>query len=268
MLNTAIVRRNTPPPPPQVLDMFLQQGGRGREEGRKNSAAALPPGGNNDNTDPDNDQRAPRPLSPAALRAGLGALGVPLGDKDFVALMATTDPENRGEVSYPTFCEAFRLHRLRGGGSGGGECESATQRPSSAPPQRTSSRSTGGGGGGGEGGGYARRRAMELAPPADAHTDLEGGVFHVNPATYGCANPNFTTTMIPVGGRDAEGGAQRSGPDKYRPKRRQSVDAARARAHKQTLLVVGGGGDRVERWNETGTEAERRFRQGFGVKMR
>lgn len=108
---------------------------------------------------------------------------------------------------------------------------------------------------------------MELAPPADAHADLEGGVFHVNPATYGCANPNFTTTMIPVGGRDGEGVVQRAGPDRYRPKRRQSGDGAPTRAHKQTLLVVGGG-DRVERWNETGAEAERRFRQGFGVKMR
>eukprot|EP00752_Nemacystus_decipiens_P001380 g1367.t1 len=240
-----------------VFDMF-QQGGRGRGQETNNSAAASHPGGK-DNADPDNGQRTPPPLSPAALRAGLGSLGVQLGDKDFVALTAATDPENRGEVSYPNFCEAFRLHRLRGVGG-----ESATQRPSSAPPQRTSSRSTGGGGGGG--GGYARRRAMELAPPADAQAGLEGGLFHVNPATFGCANPNFTTTMIPVGGRDGDG-AWRSGPDRYRPKRRQSGDGAPTRAHKQTLLVVGGG-DRVERWNETGAEAERRFRQGLGVKMR
>lgn len=236
---------------------MFQQGGRGREEGRKNTTAASQTGFNN-SKDPDNDQRTPPPLSPAALRAGLGSLGVPLGDKDFVALVATTDPEHRGEVSYPTFCEALNLHQIHGGNGG----EPATKRPSSAPPQRTSRCSPGGG----EGGGYAHRRAMELAPPADAHTDLEGGVFHSNPATHGCANPNFTTTMIPVGSGDV-GGAQHSGADTYRPKRRQSGDGARTRAQKQTLLVVGGG-DRVDRWNETGTEAERRFRQGFGVKMR
>ena len=236
---------------------MFQQGGR--ETGRRNAATASSSPGGNGNKDPDDGQRSPPPLSPAALRAGLGSLGVPLGDRDFVALVATADPEHRGEVSYPTFCEALRLHRLRGGSNGGG---SATQRPSSAPPQRTSSRSSSKG----EGGGYARRRAMELAPPADARTDLEGGVFHANPATHGCTNPNFTTTMIPVGGRDG-GSAQHRGADTYRPQRRQSGDGARTRAHKQTLLVVGGG-DRVERWNETGAEAEKRFRQGFGVKMR
>lgn len=232
---------------------MFQQGGRGRQEGKKTGAAASYLGVN-DSKDPDSDQRAPPPLSPAALRAGLGSLGVPLGDRDFVTLMATTDPEHRGEVSYPTFCEALKLHRLRGGNGG----ESAAQRPSSAPPPLTSSRSTGGG----EGGGYARRRAMELAPPADAHTDLEGGVFHLNSATHGCANPNFTTTMIPVGGR-----GQQSRADTYRPKRRQSGGDARTRAHEQTLFVFNDA-DRVELWNETGAESERRFRQGFGVKMR
>lgn len=237
---------------------MFQQGGQAREAGKKNTAAAPSSLGGNDNKDPDNGQRSPPPLSPAALQAGLGSLGVPLGNKDFVALMATVDPDHRGEVSYPTFCKALKLHRLRGGSGGG----SATQRPSSAPLQRMSSRSTGGG----EGGGYARRRAMELAPPADAHTDLEGGVFHVNPATHGCANPNFTTTMIPVGSREGRS-AQHLGAETYRPKRRQSGDEARTKAHKQTLLVVGGG-DRVERWNEAGTEAERCFRKGFGVKMR
>lgn len=255
MLSTASAPRVFPA---QVFDMF-QQGGRGRGEARKNGTAASYAGGNDDK-DPDDDQRIPPPLSPAALRAGLGSLGVPLGDKDFIALMATTDPEQRGEVSYPTFCEALKLHRLRGGNGG----EPAAQRPSSAPPPLTSSRSTGGGEG--EGGGYARRRAMELVPPPDAHTDLEGGVFHLNPATHGCANPNFTTSMIPAGGRDGRG-AQQSRADTYRPKRRQSGGNAFMKAHEQTLLVVGDG-DRAGRWNETGAEAERRFCRSLGGKMR
>lgn len=254
-------------------------------------------GGNNSNNDDDHARGTPSPLSPSALRAGLGSLGVPLGDDDFVTLIATTtDPDRRGEVSYSNFCEALNLHRLsssdffddhrRVGKSGG--AGSPPQRSSSAPPRPRSSQTTrqgaavggsGGGGdskrergGGGEGGGYARRRAMKLAPPADARTDLEGGVFHLNPATHGCANPNFTTTMIPVWNRRGGGTAQRqqqqrqqqSGEEAYRSKRRQSPAGVHTRAKKQTIYVVGGGAP----FKETGAEAEKLFRQGFGMKMR
>lgn len=261
--------------PSQVFDMFRQHGRGGYGGHGAPSSPALSSGvDKKDRIDDDRDQRTPTALSPAALRAGLRSLGVPLGDRDFDALVATTDPDNRGKVSYPMFCEALNLHRLHGDEDGGGAAASAGQRPSSAPPRSASCQppgqyveavgvgTTAAAGGGARGGGYARRRAMELAPPPDARTDLEGGVFHLNSATHGCANPNFTTTMIPARGRD---GGQ--APDDYRPKRRQSRDVARTKAHKQNLLVVGGG-DSSELWKETGAEAERRFRQGFGVKMR
>lgn len=280
--------------------MFRQRG-RGRARGYAAAAAAAPTAsGNGTINNDDNPRRTPPPLSPSALRAGLGSLGVPLGDEDFVTLISATDPDRRGEVSYPTFCEALDLHPLRGDppdphwtSSGSEEQE----RPSSAPPAPTSRQhnqrhvgSGGGSGGGGgttagdarkgrgEGGGYARRRAMELAPPADTREDLEGGVFHVNEATYGCANPNFTTTMVSgsIGG-GCKANNHPPPPDAYRPKRRQSpapapggtLTGVRTKSHGQTLVVVGsGGGDRVELRDQTGLEAERRFRQGLGVKMR
>ncbi|CAM9457097.1 unnamed protein product [Ectocarpus sp. 12 AP-2014] len=286
-----------------VFDMFRQRGqGTGRGCGGAAATAAAAPTKNGSGTinNDDDPDRTPPPLSPSALRAGLGSLGVPLGDEDFVTLVAATDPDRRGEVTYPTFCEALDLHLLRGDppdthrtASGSEEKE----RPSSAPPAPTTSKqhhrrrvgSGGGSGSGGatagdagtgrgEGGGYARRRAMELAPPADAREDLEGGFFHVNEATYGCANPNFTTSMVPAsigGGCRANNNHPR--PDAYRPKRRQSTAPApggtltgvRTKSHGQTLLVVGsGGGDRVGLRDQTGLEAERRFRQGLGVKMR
>lgn len=280
--------------PLQVFDMFHQQHGRGRETGRRSSAKSGATSGGADTNN--HDYGTPPPLSPSALRAGLGSLGIPLGDDDFATLIATTDPDRRGEVSYPNFCAALNLHRLRSsdvygdrrrggsrshGGSGkGGGADFPPQRSSSAPPRQRSSQTTrqgaavggGGGGGGGdserggEGGGYARRRAMKLAPPADARTDLEGGVFHLNPATHGWANPNFTTTMIPVwngrGGRTAR--EQQSAEGAYRSKRRQSPADVHTKAKRQTIYVVGGGAP----FDETGVEAEKLFRRGLGVKMR
>ncbi|CBN76595.1 hypothetical protein Esi_0000_0311 [Ectocarpus siliculosus] len=288
-----------------VFDMFRRRG-RGRTGGYSDAAAtvAAPTTSGNGTMNNDNDPvRTPPPLSPSALRAGLGSLGVPLGNEDFVTLIAATDPDRRGEVTYPTFCEALDLHPLRGDPSDAHRTASGSEeqeRPSSAPPAPTTSRQhnrrhvgSGGGNGSGSGdttagdagkgrreggGGYARRRAMELAPPADTREDLEGGVFHVNEATYGCDNPNFTTTMVPAsigGGCKANNNHPR--PDAYRPKRRQSPAPApggtltgiRTKSHGQTLLVVGsGGGDRVGLRDQTGLEAERRFRQGLGVKMR
>lgn len=272
-----------------------QQHGRRRETRRRSGAtsgaASGGIGNNNSNNDDDREHRTPPSLSPSALRAGLGSLGIPLGDDDFFALIATADPDRRGEVSYPNFCEALNLHRLhssdlfnddnrrgsnrRSRGKGGG-AGSPPQRSSSAPPRPRSSQITrhgptvGGDGGcserGGQGGGYARRRAMKLAPPADARTDLEGGVFHLNPATHGCTNPNFTTTMIPVWNRGAGGAAQRrqSAEGGYRSKRRQSPAGVHTKAKRQTVYVVGEGAP----FNETGAEAEKVFRRGLGVKMR
>ncbi|CAM9543969.1 unnamed protein product [Scytosiphon promiscuus] len=261
-----------------VLKMFYEQGkGRGKDDGAATSAL-----GGNDETEKRDDRRVPPALSPSALRAGLGSLGLPLGDEDFVALIATTDPDRRGEVSYPSFCEALSLHELRGDLLDNGPFADPTgqQRPCSLSKGQHAAggaRRTAAGAGstGGEGGGYARRRAMELAPPPDPQRDLEGGVFHVNPATQGCANPNFTTTMMSVYGR-GRSGAHQCTVEAYRPKRRQSpapapggvLTGVRAKSHGQTLLVVGDGGDRVELRSETGAEAERQFRQGLGVKMR
>lgn len=278
--------------------MFRQRG-RGRATGYSDAATPTTSGNGTINND-DDPHRTPRPLSPSALRAGLGSLGVPLGDEDFVTLIAATDPDRRGEVSYPTFCKALDLHPLHGESPDAHWTASGSEqqeRPSSAPPAPTTSRqhnrrhvgSGGGSGSGGttagdagkgrgEGGGYARRRAMELAPPADTREDLEGGVFHVNEATYGCANPNFTTTMVPASiGGECKANNNHPRPDAYRPKRRQSpapapggtLTGVRTKSHGQTLLVVGsGGGDRVGLRDQTGLEAERRFRQGLGVKMR
>lgn len=264
----------------QVLNMFYQQEhARGTDAG---ATTSTPEG--NDTRSKRGDRNAPPTLSPSALRAGLGSLGVPLGDEDFVTLMATTDPNRCGEVSYPSFCEALKLHEIRGEILDGGRpaTPAGQQRPCSAPPAPSLTQSEGRYAGvgavgtaavvGGEGGGYARRRAMELAPPTDARRDLEGGVFHVNPATQGCANPNFTTTMMSISGR----GTDKSTSEAYRPKRRQSpapapggaLTGVRAKSHGQTLLVVGDGGDRVDFRRETGAEAERQFRQGLGVKMR
>ncbi|CAB1109743.1 unnamed protein product [Ectocarpus sp. CCAP 1310/34] len=286
-----------------VFDMFRQRG-RARAGGYCDAAAATAAApttsGNGTINNDDDPDRTPSPLSPSALRAGLGSLGVPLGDEDFDTLIAATDPDRRGKVSYPTFCEALDLHPLRGDPPDAHRTASGSEeeeRPSSAPPVPTKSRqhnrqhvgSGGGSGSGGatagvagkgrgEGGGYIRRRAMELAPPADAREDLEGGVFHVNEATCGCANPNFTTTMVPAStGGGCRANNNRPRPDSYRPKRRQSpapapggtLTGVRTKSHGQTLLVVGsGGGDRVGLRDQTGLEAERRFRQGLGIKMR
>ncbi|CAM9255909.1 unnamed protein product, partial [Hapterophycus canaliculatus] len=272
-----------------VLDMFYREG---KSNGQDDGGTTSTPGGS-DAISRRDDRHTPPALSPSALRAGLGSLGVPLGDEDFVTLIATADPDRRGVVSYPSFCEALNLHEIRGDLLDDGrpatliEQQRLCSMPPPPPPPSlrqsegqywgVSAVSTAAGAGnrGREGGGYTRRRAMELAPPADTQRDLEGGVFHANPATQGCLNPNFTTTMMPVSSR-GPGGAHPSPVEAYRPKRRQSpapapggiLTGVRARSHGQTLLVVGDGGDHVDLRGETGAEAERQFRQGLGVKMR
>ncbi|CAM9191938.1 unnamed protein product, partial [Laminaria digitata] len=273
-----------------VLDMFHRRGGGG--EGGNGPAAITA------RDDADGNYNPP-PLSPSALRAGLRSLGVPLGDEDFDAVLANTDPSRHGEVSYPDFCEVLRLHRLRdnpdrrpgAATAAAAAAASGLKRPSSAPPQ-LSSQAIGQGiaaasgaviargerGGGGGGGGSARRRAMELAPAGDF--DLDGGVFHRNPATDGCANPNFTTTMVPAWDdddvRNGRGGGTRGRGDGHRPGRRQSPAPApllltasctvvgRPRHRGQTVI----GDNRFQPWNETGAGAERRFRQDLGAKAR
>lgn len=221
-------------------------------------------------------------LSPSELRTGLGSLGVPLGDEDFVNLIASTDPDRLGEVSYPMFCKALRLHQLHDSFNSNElrAATFATQRPSSAP-QLLSSQSIGQGvaaghangtkGRRGGGGGSARRKAMDLAPADDMN--LDGGVFHRNSATDGCANPNFTTTMIPASRRGGRHGATEV--ETHRPMRRPSPGPSVTlhhtgvwpRSQRQTLLVSGGD-DQSQLWNDTGATAEKTFRHGLGIKTR
>lgn len=228
-----------------------------------------------------NDGSAPVSLSHSALRTGLQALGVPLGDEDFINLIARTDSNRDGKVSYPDFCEALKLHRIRDNYDGHCATASTLERPSSAPPQLFSQTIEQGRAtiehfrkmrARGEGGGSDRRRAMELAPAASM--DLEGGIFHRKPSTNGCTNPNFTTTMFPPNCYNAGKYGPTLG-EFYRPKRRQSPAPApaaertgvQAKSHGQTLLVSGYD-SRSQLWNETGTEAESSFRHGLGAKKR
>lgn len=215
----------------------------------------------------DHDENTPPPLSHAELRAGLASLGVPLNDEDFTTLLANTDLDHKGQVSYPDFCQTLKLHRLYN------ERRKSTQTsPAVLTSQcigqgavvREDKASSGDGGGGG--GGSARRKAMELAP-AD-NLNLDGGLFHCNPATVGCTNPNYTTTMIPAWTE------QRGRVDPaYRPKRRQSPAPApglrytgyRPGYQGQTVLLSD---NHPRLWSSTGEEAELNFRHILGVKAR
>ena len=207
-------------------------------------------------------------LPPSALRRGLSSLGVPLGDEDFLSLMATVDPERRGEVSYAGFCEALRLHKLRDNH----DAAVATRRTSATPTVSSQSMgqvlSTGGvANAGGKGGPKehgvrraARRRALDLVTHAEMN--LDGGIFHRNSATENCANPNFTTTMV-----------KSCGDEKYYPGTRQPL--ALARSSGNTLPgdltkkdFVGEKGRSPQRWSETVGEAEVAFRRCLGTKIR
>lgn len=264
--------------------MFRRGGGRGRG-GAGNSAAAAEEG---------DDGRSlsypPPPLSPSALRTGLGSLGIPLGDSDFVTLIASVDPDNRGQVSYSEFCEALRLRQLCGD-----RCDKlpdANKRRSSSvgAPSSRASQATGKHSGvtaldatdaveacvtgGRTAGGAARRMAMELVPD-DSDENLDGGVFHRNPATDGCANPNFTTTMLSPW--NERGGCKGTcGTVAYRPTRRPSSAPApgardaelRTASQGQTLFVGSGGATQSQQWQEAGVQAEKCFRLGLGVKTR
>ena len=137
--------------------------------------------------------------------------------------MATVDPERRGEISYAGFCEALRLHKLRDNRG----ATVATQRTSAIPTVSSQSMaqvlSTGGvANAGGKGGPKergvrraARRKALDLATHAEIN--LDGGIFHRNPATVNCTNPNFTTTMV-----------KSCGDEKYCPGTRQPPALARS----------------------------------------
>ena len=112
---------------------------------------------------------------------------------------------------------------------------------------------------------------MELAPAGDH--DLDGGVFHRNPATDGFVNPNFTTTMVPAWeddgkGRGAWGGGGRRQGRRQSPAPAPALTAActvvQPRNRGQTVI----GDNRFQPWNETGAGAERRFRQDLGAKAR
>lgn len=240
-------------------------------------------------------------LSPAELRAGLGSLGIPLGDADLKTLVGKTDPNRRGQVSYGDFCDTLRLHRI--------SCGHDPQNPQHHSP-RTSRKQQGNGslsesanvltsydigqgeegvlvsprrsGGGGRIGlGSARRRARSLAPADDVN--LDGGLFHRNPATEGCRNPNFTTSMIPARGNfnslgEREGwgrerAASMSDIGSYRPGRRQSP--APAPGLRYTRCQPGSQGQSIlfsdnhsRLWSSTGEEAEAGFRHILGIKAR
>lgn len=269
----------------QVFDMFRRGGGRGRG-GAENSAAASAEEG-------DDGRRfsyMPPPLSPSALRIGLGSLGIPLGDSDFVTLIASVDPNNRGQVSYSDFCGALRLHQIRGY-----RCDklpgAKTRRSSSVgAPSSRASQTTGRNSGvtavgatdaleacvtaGRTSGGAARRVAMELVPD-DSDENLDGGVFHRNPATDGCANPNFTTTMLSPWNERGRCKSAR-GVEAYGPTRRPSSAPAygprdaefRTTSQGQTLFVGSGGATQSQQWKEAGVQAEKCFRLGLGVKTR
>lgn len=212
-------------------------------------------------------------LSRSALRRGLSSLGVPLGNEDFAALMATVDPMRRGEISYADFCKTMGLHQVRD------DCFRAdtTLRPTSQPPSisdmpvgqgvasgsKSSNIDAGGRGRPGEteGGGRTRRRAMTFTPP-DV-TNLDGGIFHRNPATYDYTVPTFTTTMVTNASR---------GITNYGPRNRQSPVVARSPPH-----IFSSGGDlndddavgmrgrrSPQRRSETAEEAESKFRRCLG----
>lgn len=227
----------------------------------------------------------PSSLSPSALRTGLRFLGMPLGDKDFVALVTKADRDGRGQVSYKNFCETLGLDQIdfdvideKGGKANAGKEADHLKRPSSAPPLLASqaigrgfSSSVSGERYPEGGDGRARPRVMRVLTSSSV-ASLDGGLFHRNPATDGCTNPNFTTTMIPPTWGVRDDG--RHG-NVYRPSRRPSpapapaaaLTGVRPRVDGQTLLVCGGD-DQCRVWSETGVEAERVFRRGFGVKAR
>lgn len=55
------------------------------------------------------------PMCPAELRAGLKSVGLPLGDEDFLRLLAVVDPMQRGRVTYSDFCETLGLDKASNG---------------------------------------------------------------------------------------------------------------------------------------------------------
>lgn len=258
----------------QVLDMFHRRGGGGGggEGGGRSDPSPTPRS--------DDGKFNPPPLSPSALRAGLRSLGVPLGDDDFDAVLASTDPDRHGEVSYPKFCEVLRLRRLRGNDNTRPDTAvSGLERPSSAPPLSSQAIGQGLSVSGkiiprrerSWGRGSARCRAMELAPAGDRDL-LDGGVFHRNPATDGCSNPNFTTTMVRAwndgdgrgrGRTDGHGSGRRQLPAPA-PALTAACTVVQPVSRGQTLI----GDNRFHSWNETGAGAERRFRQDLGAKAR
>lgn len=207
----------------------------------------------------DSDGDKMTPLSYRELRTGLGSLGVQLGGDDFVTLLAKADPHRSGKVSYPRFCEILGLHRMRGKHEDPSPKRTAIALSREPSHQERETRSddrasiefcT-------------RRQAMMSSKPRN-DLDLEGGVFHRNPSTFGCQNPNYTTTMIRPG---SEGSL------KYRPKRHQSPAPApglrhagcRPESQGQTVLL---GDNRSSLWSWTGEEAEMNFRRALGVKSR
>lgn len=229
------------------------------------------------------DEHIPAALSPAELRAGLDSLGIPLSDADLGTLVAKTDPDRRGEVSYADFCDTLKLHYIS---------DDEQQRPTTSHQRNCSAdaaalltsydigkgttmspRNDGGGGLG-----SARRRAMALTPRDDAN--LDGGLFHRNPATEGCANPNFTTSMIPPAwnrgrhyGRGRERSRSMSDIGGYRPGRRQSPAPAPGLRYTGGLPSSQGqsvllSDNHSRLWSSTGEEAEISFRHVLGIKSR
>lgn len=218
--------------------------------------------------------RSSHSLSCSALRRGLNSLGVPLGNEDFVALMATMDPMRQGEVSYADFCKTMDLHQVRD------DCfraatpvretflrPSISGMPANQGVVNNSKSSTVDTGGRGrsvetEEGGSARRRAMIFAPPDVMN--LDGGIFHRNPATDGCKVPTYTTTMMTNTSR----GNTNNG-----PRSRQSLKAARSSPH-----IFASGDDLIKddvadiinsrrsppRWGDTAEAEESKFRRSLG----
>ncbi|CAM9319621.1 unnamed protein product, partial [Discosporangium mesarthrocarpum] len=206
---------------------------------------------------PANDNTSVRPPSPGStteaiphhvLRSRLSSLGVPLGDEDFASMLAHIDPTSsgRGYVSYQDFCRSMRLHHL---GEKINLSRSSASRNRSKPsdPLVTAASTTAAVGSESPPSGLhlqsgpARRHALALSPSDDL--TLDGGILHHNPATAGCPNPNFTTTM--TGGGRGDGRSRyecelgratsltRSGSCNgrtwhYRPKRHQSPAPAPA----------------------------------------
>lgn len=213
-------------------------------------------------------------LSCSALRRGLSSLGVPLGNEDFDALMATVDPMRRGEVSYADFCKTMNLHQVRG------DClrAAATGRETSLRPS-ISSMSVGQGvvnggkssivntGGRGrpvetEGGGSARRRAMMFTPP-DA-MNLDGGIFHRNPATDGCTVPTYTTTMMTNASRGNTNNSSCSRQSPMAPRSSPHIFSSGGDLIKDDVANIISGRRSPHRWSETAEAAESKFRRCLG----